>query len=390
MRGAAGLFRLDRTRLLCVVLFCNAFGLGAFGPLLPEIGRTQSLADWQLGLAAASFGFARMVAAMPTGLLVARRLAGTLMAAPVVIIVGTVLLVASGPFPMLLAGRFLLGVAQTLTMIGGLMAMLLDDHGPNASVRLNFFEFSGMLGVLGGLALVAVMPSGWGWKASLLIASTPVLVPLLLIPSMSRVFPKSPVHDRPDSPAALERAPGRRASRSVVALMFGAGIVFALSWSAVSGFVVPIRGAREFGLSRTGISWLLAMSQVIDLLFLLPVGRAADRMGRGIVLGGVLMVLGLGTIGVGLGSLPWFAAGCACFGLGLAGWMLPLGVIREHTPVARLAWRTGLYRVGVDSAMFLGPFVAGVVGRDGEGILLSLIGATALALGARLLWRPSL
>ena len=390
MKGAAGLFRLDRTRLLCVVLFCNAFGLGAFGPLLPEIGRTQSLADWQLGLAAAAFGFARMVAAMPTGLLVARRLAGTLMAAPVVIIAGTVLLVASGPFPMLLAGRFLLGVAQTLTMIGGLMAMLLDDHGPNASVRLNFFEFSGMLGVLGGLGLVAVMPSGWGWKASLLIASTPVLVPLLLIPSMSRVFPKSPVHDRADTPAALERAPGRRASRSVVALMFGAGIVFALSWSAVNGFVVPIRGAREFGLSRTGISWLLAMSQVIDLLFLLPVGRAADRMGRGIVLGGVLMMLGLGTIGVGLGSFPWFAAGCACFGLGLAGWMLPLGVIREHTPVARLAWRTGLYRVGVDSAMFLGPLVAGVVGRDGEGIFLSLIGATALALGARLLWRPSL
>jgi hypothetical protein len=40
--------------------------------------------------------------------------------------------------------------------------------------------------------------------------------------------------------------------------------------------------------------------------------------------------------------------------------------------------------------MFLGPFVAGVVGRDGEGILLAFIGAAALALGARLLWRPSL
>jgi hypothetical protein len=40
--------------------------------------------------------------------------------------------------------------------------------------------------------------------------------------------------------------------------------------------------------------------------------------------------------------------------------------------------------------MFLGPFVAGIVGRDGEGIFLALIGATALALGARLFWRPSL
>ncbi len=388
MRGAR-LFRLDRTRLLCLVLFCNACGLGAFGPLLPEIGRTQSLADWQLGLVAAAFGFARTVAAMPTGLLVARRLAASLMTAPVVIIVGLAFLVGAGPLPLLLAGRFLLGVAQTLTMIGGLTVILADDHGPNASVRLNLFEFSGMLGVLGGLGLVAVVPSAWGWKASLLIGSTPVLVSLLLIPAMARVFPKALVHERPDASPVLERAPARRGSRGVVALMFGAGIVFALSWSAVSGFVVPIRGTREFGLSRTGISWLLAMAQVTDLAFLLPVGRAADRMGRRVVLGAVTVVLGLGTIGVGLGSFPWFAAGCACFGLGLAGWMLPLGVIREHTPVARLAWRTGLYRVGVDSAIFLGPFVAGIVGRNGEGIFLALIGGAAMALGARLLWRPS-
>jgi len=388
VRGAR-LFRLDRTRLLCLVLFCNACGLGAFGPLLPEIGRTQSLADWQLGLVAAAFGFARPVAAMPTGLLVARRLAASLMTAPVVIMVGLAFLVGAGPLPLLLAGRFLLGVAQTLTMIGGLTVILADDHGPNASVRLNLFEFSGMLGVLGGLGLVAVVPSAWGWKASLLIGSTPVLVSLLLIPAMARVFPKALVHERPDASLVLERAPARRGSRGVVALMFGAGIVFALSWSAVSGFVVPIRGTREFGLSRTGISWLLAMAQVTDLAFLLPVGRAADRMGRRVVLGAVTVVLGLGTIGVGLGSFPWFAAGCACFGLGLAGWMLPLGVIREHTPVARLAWRTGLYRVGVDSAIFLGPFVAGIVGRNGEGIFLALIGGAAMALGARLLWRPS-
>jgi len=389
VRGAR-LFRLDRTRLLCLVHFCNACGLGAFGPLLPEIGRTQSLADWQLGLVAAAFGFARMVAAMPTGLLVARRLAASLMTAPVVIMVGLAFLLGAGPFPLLLAGRFLLGVAQTLTMIGGLTVILVDDHGPNASVRLNLFEFSGMLGVLGGLGLVAVVPSAWGWKASLIIGSTPVLVSLLLIPAMARVFPKALVHERPDASLVVERAPARRGSRGVVALMFGAGIVFALSWSAVSGFVVPIRATREFGLSRTGISWLLAMAQVIDLAFLLPVGRAADRMGRRVVLGAVTVVLGLGTICVGLGSFPWFAAGCACFGLGLAGWMLPLGVIREHTPVARLAWRTGLYRVGVDSAIFLGPFVAGIVGRNGEGIFLALIGGAAMALGARLLWRPSL
>jgi len=380
--------RLDRTRLLCILLFCNTFGVGAFGPLLPEIGRTQTLADWQLGMAAAAFGFARMAAAMPTGLLVARRLSATLMAAPAVLIVGLLLVVSAGPFPILLAGRFVLGVSHTLTMVGGLTAILLEDQGPGASLRLNTFEFSGMLGILGGLGVVGIIPTAWGWKVSLVLASTPALVPLFLAPAMGRTFPKVPRSERGAAPAE-EHLPERRRGRGVVALMFTAGIVFALSWSAGSAFVIPIRGAREFGLSRTGISWLLAMAQVIDLTILIPVGRLADRIGRGLVLGAVSVVLGLGTLGVGLGSFPWFALGCAGFGLGLAGWMLPLGVIREYTPVARLAWRTGLYRVGVDSAIFLGPLVAGLLEGGGQQLFLALIGGGALLLGARLIWRAS-
>jgi len=388
VRGPGPLFRLDRTRLLCVLLFCNTFGLGAFGPLLPEIGRTQSLADWQLGMAAAAFGFARMAAAMPTGLLVGRRLAATLMAAPAVLIAGLLLVVSAGPFPMLLAGRFLLGIAHTLTMVGGLTAILLEGQGPGASLRLNTFEFSGMLGILGGLGVVGIMPAAWGWKVSLVLASTPALIPLFLTPAMARAFPKAPRAER-GAPPAEERLTERRGDTGVVALMFSAGVVFALSWSSVSAFVIPIRGTREFGLSRTGISWLLAMAQVIDLAILIPVGRLADRMGRGLVLGAVSIVLGLGTLGIGLGSFAWFALGCACFGLGLAGWMLPLGVIREHTPVTRLAWRTGLYRVGVDSAIFLGPLVAGVLEGAGQRVFLAFIGGGALLLGARLVWRPS-
>jgi len=380
--------RLDRTRLLCVLLFCNTFGVGAFGPLLPEIGRTQALADWQLGMAAAAFGFARMAAAMPTGAMVARRLSATLVAAPAVLIAGLLLVVSTGPFPILLAGRFLLGVAHTLTMVAGLTAILLEDQGPDASLRLNPFEFSGMLGLLGGLCVVGVMPAAWGWKVSLALASTPALIPLFLAPAMRRAFPEVPRAERGEAPAE-DRLTARRGDTGVVALMFGAGMVFALSWSAVSAFVIPIRGTREFGLSRTGISWLLAMAQVLDLAVLIPVGRLADRVGRGLVLGAVCVALGLGTLGVGLGSFPLFALGCACFGLGLGGWMLPLGVIREHTPVSRLAWRTGLYRVGVDSAIFLGPLVAGVLEGGGQRVFLAIIGGMALLLGARFIWRPS-
>jgi hypothetical protein len=101
----------------------------------------------------------------------------------------------------------------------------------------------------------------------------------------------------------------------------------------------------------------------------------------------VVIVLGLGTLGVGLGSFPFFVTGCALFGFGLAGWMLPLGVIREHTERSALAWRTGCHRVGVDAAMFLGPVVYGALGETGSGVFTGLIGAAATAAGLRLLWR---
>jgi len=384
--GSLRLGRVDRrTGLLFVLLFCNTFGIGAFGPLLPEIGRTQALPDWQLGLVASAFGFARMLAAMPVGALVARRLSATLVAAPLVLAAGLGLVLSAGPLPVLLAGRFVLGISHTLTMVGGLTAILVETRRASASVRLNVFEFAGMLGILGGLGFVALVPAAWGWKVSLLIVSTPALIPLLMIPALRRTFPEAALtaQDGPRVPVMSQK----RQDRAVVALMFGAGIIFALTWSAASAFVVPIRGTREFGLTRTGISWLLGMAQAIDLAALIPVGRLADRVGHGLVLGSASIMLGLGTLGVGLGPFPWFALGAACLGLGLAAWMLPLGVIRDHTPVERLAWRTGLYRVGVDAAIFLGPLMVGLLGAGGEPFFLALTGTAAILLGARLLLR---
>ena len=386
MTGPRRLARLDWAGLLFVLLFCNAFGVGAFGPLLPEIGRTQSLPDWQLGFVASAFGFARMAAAMPVGMLVVRRLAAALMAAPLILVLGLLLLVNARSLPVLLVGRFLLGISHTLTMVGGLTAVLLEGGG-SVSTRLNLFEFAGMLGILGGLGTVALVPAAWGWKLALALASAPVVLSLLLLPELRRRFPDAPALVRRAAAASADM-PGRRGDRGVVALMFGTAIVFALTWSSASAFVIPIRGTREFGLTRTGISWLLGMAQAIDLAALIPVGRLADRLGHGLILGAASVMLGLGAVAVGLGSRVWFGIGCACLGLGLAGWMLPLGVIRHHTPAAQLGWRTGLYRVGVDAAIFLGPLVTGLLGRGGESVFLALAGAVALALGARLMTRP--
>jgi len=378
--------RPDGTALLCLLVFCTTFGIGAFGPLLPEIGRTQALADWQLGVLAGSFGFARMIADVPTGALAGRRLGTMLVIAPAVLLAGTLLLGTAGPFPVLVFGRVLTGLGHTLAMVGGLTAILRDDR-PSGSVRLNVFEFAGMLGVLGGLTTVGVLPARWGWPISLTAASAPLLVPLAIAPVLRRRFPdRSRCSGAPSTVAPVASAP---VMAPIVWLMFAIGAIMALSWSSVAQFLIPLRGTREFGLDRGGVSGLLALGQLVDLAALLPVGWLADRVGREPMLGVVLGLLGLGVGGIGLGSLPYFVAGCALLGLGMAGWMLPLGVIREHIEPRTLAWRTGLYRVGVDATAFLGPLICGVLGETQTPAFIGLVGLAAVVVGAHLLWRET-
>ena len=245
-----------------------------------------------------------------------------------------------------------------------------------------------MLGVLGGLVLVAASPRSWTWNVSYLAASSPLLLVLAASRGLWRRFDDPPA-DRASRGVRRSGAPRPAAPAMVpvVAMMFAVGMVLGLAWSAASQFVIPLRGTREMGLDRGGVSSLLALAQVVDLAVLLPVGRLADRMGRGVVLGGVVLVLGLGVIGIGVGSFAFFVLGCAGLGLGLAGWMLPLGVIREHTPLERLAWRTSLYRLGVDAAIFLGPLLSGALGERRAGALVAGMGAGTSLVGLVLLRR---
>lgn len=364
----------------------NTFLVGAFGPVLPDIARTLGLADWQLGVVAGAFGFARMAGAMPAGLIAARHVALSLVLSPAFLSIGLACVTVGGTFALLVLGRALMGVGHTLLMVGGLTAILLDDKGADASFRLNTFEFSGMLGILGGLLVVGALPSGWSWNLSLAVASSPLIVSALVGRTILRRFPPTPPRRGSGAGASAPLAPPRGVR--VFWLMLAVGVTMAFAWSSVSQFLIPLRGTREFGLERGGISMLLALAQVVDLIVLLPTGRLADRVGRVPVLATMTLVLGLGAMGTGLGSYPLFVAGCACFGLGLAGWMLPLGIARAHGGAEGLAWRTALYRVGTDAAIFLGPVVSGLLGERAARGFVAAIGLAAIAAGARLLLRP--
>jgi predicted MFS family arabinose efflux permease len=364
----------------------NTVSIGAFPALLPELGAAAGLADWQLGAVAAAFGFARMLTDVPVGLFVTHHLARALSLGPLFLLGGALLVAGGGSFGALLLGRALMGAGHTLTTLAGLTAILRHAAGPGLASALAATELVAMLGSLTGAGLTAVLPRAVPWNAALLLACAPVTVTLALLPALRRALPAGDGARPLFARSAAEAAPAARAFQpALAALAATAGATLALSYSTIDQFVIPVRGSREFTLSRGGIARLLMIGQVVDILTLLPLGRLADRHGARPVLGGVLLVFATGLGLIAFGGLPLVAMGCALYGLGMAGWTLPLGILRSASPPAEMAWRTALYRVAVDGGTCLGPLLAGLLAARHAGALPAVMLAAVMATGAALL-----
>jgi MFS family permease len=376
--------RIPLIALLCVANLGNTCSIGAFPALLPELGVDARLRDWELGLVAAAFGFTRMVADVPIGLFIVRRLRTALVAGPLVMMAGALFLASADTLPTLVAGRAVMGMGHAINVVAGLTALLQYGAGRRLGAALNAFEFSAMIGLLIGAGLAAVLPRDLPWSTVLLLACAPqVLGVAVLPPILAALRPDAAEAGASAGPTSAEGT--ARGSRVLVGLAFVAGALIAITYTSVEQFIIPLRGSREFGLERPGLARLLMVIMTADLVALLPVGVLSDRLGPVRILGGVALAVAAGAVLVGFGGIGTMAFGCALFGLGMAGWMIPLSVLRRETPRALVAWRTALYRVGVDAGMFLGPFLSGFVGVGHLGTVAVTLGGALAAVGAVLL-----
>lgn len=362
--------------LLCLFIFSSTFGVGAFPVLLPEIGASAHVGDFLLGAITGAFGLARLVADVPAGLFITHRLRLALIFAAVSIPAGVLCMGAGGPPWLLVVGRLLWGAGHAFAMIGGITAIVRSASPERRAISLNAYEMSGMLGVLCGMVAAGLLPRAWPWHHTLLVASSPQLLGIVLLGPMLRSLPgdvaAQPSASPRDAPAAGSGSRMRISAPTVLAL--SAGAAMAVAWSAVGQFALPLRGSREFELERSGVSLLVAVPQLADVALLLPVGAIADRWSRTHVLGWVLVAFSVGVVAVAFGSLPVALFGCALFGLGLAAWMLPVSLLNAGAAPGGVAWRTALYRTAVDAGIFVGPLLGGTL------LSFSLLGPFCVAI----------
>src|SRR5499426_4909919 len=260
------------TALLCVMTFSNIFSGGAFPAVLPDMAKSAALADWQLGLVAGAFGFARMVADIPLGLFLTYHLRRARWIGPIVLMLGGLCVITGGSFAVLVLGRLLMGLGQALSMVAGLTAILRFQSGKTLASALAAYELSAMIGMLSGAALIGTLPSQLAWNTAFLITCVPQLTAIAIVPKLLSSLPAEP--EMPSGSLFARQAPNGAprpvparppGHASLVPLAFAAGGLVALTYSTMEQFVVPLRGSREFGLERAGVARLFMVQQAFDI-----------------------------------------------------------------------------------------------------------------------------
>jgi len=378
---------------ICTMMGAYTFCIGAFPVLLPEVDRAFDFSDRQLGAIAGAFGFARMVTDIPAGLLVTHHPRRALIGGPVFMLLGVLTISGARGFAWLVVGQALLSIGYTLSNLASVTVILRLRAASGLASTLNVYEFSAMIAILGAVTLIGLLPAALPWNIVFLIGCTPLLVGVVALQGVLRDLEPTPA--RPwFARVQAEASPARSGNVMLVTLAFGVGAAVAVTYGTVASFLIPLRGSRDFGLDRAGIAQLFMLAQVCDIVALLPLGGLADRRGAPRVLAAVIVTLAAAVGLIAFGAMPHAIVGCVLFGLGMSGWMLPLGLLRSATPASQISWRTALYRVWVDGGMFIGPFLSGLLAVTHPGLLPGILVIALMVLAsvlfvARRAWGPT-
>lgn len=343
------------------------------------------------------YGRKRMLIISLTVMGVASTLIGVLPTQPMVGAIAPLLLI-------------LLRVVQGLSMAGewGGATIMAMEHADErrrgtASAIITAGAPMGSLLASGALALFAMLPEdqflSWGWRVPFLVSAVLLIIALWIRMRVdeSPLFLQSLKRRESDfSPVRPERAPMVTALTQWRALLLTvlAGLGPHAHRTLMTAFLISV--AVGAGTDRSDVLWISALSGVVNIAAIVPVGRLVDRFGRKNVMYVGLIV----AIGTAWPTFVWATSGDGCLVLlaflvaGLCGTSVLMPtistlIIEQFPTRARYTGASIGYQIAASIGGGLTPAVAAAImaASDGDLLLVSVAIMIALAVsGVAVAW----
>jgi predicted MFS family arabinose efflux permease len=379
--------------------FLLAFAQGGLlSPLLPLLRETFRVSPGELGLLTSMSGLSSVVMDVIATYLLSRwPLLSLLLQGIGLTGVALFCSMLAPSFYWLVAAQMLLGFGVSITRVASLMVVIAATPRTAQGRANNLLEFSAIAGMTLSPTLSGLAASLLHWRVAFGLATVFVAGAFAWVlytrqalaeavgASATRHGPEVPTPAQPTPP--IEAAVLEPSQTKTVYIAYMATFVLSFIWSGFISIALPLFGGEVVGVSTSALGLVFTAGLLADLLLLLPIGWLSDRLEARVVLTPALLLMA-----GALAYLPQATSLLALFlvsiGLhtGFAAWGMPSAALALCTPRERLARTMGIYRLLVDGAVVIAPWLIGtLIGLYGYGrpawLTAVLVTLTALLVG---------
>jgi predicted MFS family arabinose efflux permease len=147
-----------------------------------------------------------------------------------------------------------------------------------------------------------------------------------------------------------------------VGIAYLAAFVLSFTWAGFLSTALPLFGSEVVGVSVSTLGIVFTAGLLVDLGLLLPVGWLSDRLQYRVVLTPAMLLMAATLAWVPhVHTLRALLLASICLHTGFAAWGMPSAALVLLTPGHRLARTMGLYRLLIDAAVIVAPWLMGIL-----------------------------
>ncbi len=388
--------------------FLLAFAHGGLvSPLLPLLRETFRVSPGELGLLTSMAGLSSVVMdVIATYLLSRRPLLSLLLQGMSLTGVALLCSMLAPSFYWLVIAQMLVGFGVSMTRVASLLVVVAATPRTAQGRANNLLEFSAIAGLTLSPTLSGLTASLLHWRVAFGLATVFVAGAfgwvLYTRQALAEAVEASAIrHNAPTAawctphPEAPAAAPSQTRA---VGIAYVATFVMSFIWAGFIATALPLFSGEVVGVSTSTLGLVFTAGLLADLILLLPIGWLSDRLeGRVVLTPALLLMAGALAYLPQATSLGALFLVSICLHTGFAAWGMPAAALALCTPRERLARTMGMYRLLIDGAVVIAPWLIGtLIGLYGYGLLTRLTAAlvtlTALLVGqglcaVRRLWK---
>jgi MFS family permease len=372
-------------RLLGVALFFAIAATNILTPLLPELRGDLGISIATAGLVVSTYGFARLLTDLPSGVILDRIGERRLAAIGVALLVaGSVAGAIAPTVEWLILARVASGLGSGLITTVVLTALSWTAGPSNRGQVMSVFQLANNTGIAFYPLVGGAIGSLLSWRATFVIAAVGALAAgAILWPLLARIErgqKRDAVSGRTQA-LEFQLSPRRRAV--AIGSVYAGVVCNMINRHGFRNTLLPLFAASTLFLGPDEIATGIATMAIVGILVVTPGARLGDRIGRRRIVVVGLLVLAVGDLTfLGAQGYWTFLLAAAIVGTGDFFSSSQTALLAELVPAHQRSRVLAGYRFFVDIGALVGPLLLAGLMDAVDARLAIVVCAGIVALGA--------